>query len=63
VEARTAFANHVLDGLRSVKSRALSSGHLPLENNYLIKEVGQRRCGGEPAYSRANYGGLLADLS
>ena len=34
-----------------------------LQNNHLIEAVGERACGREPAHSRADHDGLLADQS
>ena len=34
-----------------------------LQNNHLIEVVGERPCGREPAHSRADHDGLLADQS
>ena len=40
--------------------RRLGGQGVALENDYLIKEVGDRRRGGKAAHSRADHDGLLS---
>jgi hypothetical protein len=43
--------------------RGLRGQSVALQNNDLLEVVGERPCGREPAHSRADHDGLLADQS